>query len=173
MNFSQTYLGKSLEELTYKDIEEFFIEEQVETETLEFKSGELFKTINEFKDSLNKNINRSITAFLNSSGGLLIWGAPREYKKDGTNIKYCKGELYPINISRDKDSLISEITRAISHMPIGIKVKILSSEDGKSHIYIFEVKESQSKPHQSNHRYFIRLDGQTQDAPHLFSTSTF
>src|SRR3546814_8693233 len=82
----------------------------------------------------------------------------------------------PINISKDKDWLINKITRAISYMPVGIKAERISY--GDNNIYIFEIKESQAKPHQYKHKYFIRLDGQTQDEPHylvdaLFTRITF
>lgn len=172
MNYCEHYFGKAtLSDLTYEDIKTFFSEEQEENETLEFKSGQEFVNLNDFDDFLNKHIIRTIAAFLNSAGGVLIWGSPREQKIDGRNEKVCIGDLMPINISKDKDWLINKISRAISYMPIGIKVERLTCED--KYIYIFEIKESQSKPHQYNHKYFIRLDGQTQDAPHYLVDALF
>jgi predicted HTH transcriptional regulator len=68
--FSDSILNKTLEEITINDLKEFFSEPKDETATLEFKSGDV-DVIKLYKE---------IAAFLNTEGGLLIVGAPRETK---------------------------------------------------------------------------------------------
>lgn len=160
MDFSLQYFGISLRELVYEDIQNFFLEVQNESETIEFKSGQ-----GDFDASLTKNIIRTVSALLNSSGGILIWGAPVEKE----NI--CHGDLTPLSIIKEKDWLINRITREISYMPIGVNVAILTKDDRC--IYIFEIQESKSKPHQYNGNYYIRLDGQSRPAPHYLVDAMF
>src|SRR5690606_24960752 len=50
---------------------------------------------------------------------------------------------------------------------------IISNDDGNDHVYVFEVQESSSKPHQYNGEYLIRLDGQTSKAPHYLVNAMF
>lgn len=66
------------------DIKDFFSTRQEESSTLEFKSGEVDVT----------DIFKEITAFLNTEGGLLIIGAPREVKEviGKKTVVYCQGE---------------------------------------------------------------------------------
>src|SRR5690606_21588986 len=138
---------------------------------LEFKSGSLELTDATFNTVLETKITRTIASFLNSSGGMLIWGSPRERSIPDKNEKVCQGDLNTLNISRTKDQLINKITRDISYLPIGINVKRLERE--REYIYVFEIEESETKPHQYLGKYFIRLDGQTQHAPHYLVDALF
>lgn len=165
-SLSKRILGKDLNDLTYEYIESFFKEEREETENLEFKSGK-----GEFNKTLENNIIRTIAAFLNSSGGILIWGAPIEKKIEGETRKACFGDLTPLKESKDKDQLINKITGNISYMPTG--VNLVKLENDNEYIYIFEVKESNSKPHQYNGIYYVRLDGQSKPAPHYLVDALF
>lgn len=155
----------------FEDVENFFLEEREENETLEFKSGSNELTDATFNTQLESKITRSIASFLNSSGGILIWGSPRERQIVGRKEKVCQGELNPLNVARTKDQLINKITWDISYLPIGINVKRLEREG--QYLYIFEVTESESKPHQYKGNYPIRLDGQTQNAPHYLVDALF
>lgn len=172
MNLCEIYFNKpTLEDLTFEDIKVFFEEEREETETLEFKSGHSEMDMASFNKVLADKIIRSIASFLNSSGGILIWGAPQEQAIEGKKEKFCQGDLRPINISKTKDQLINKITGEISYLPTGISLKKLENEG--LFVYVFDVRESQSKPHQYMGKYFIRLDGQTQHAPHYLVDALF
>ncbi|MDB5086496.1 MAG: ATP-binding protein [Mucilaginibacter sp.] len=160
MDFSTSYFGKPLNALLYDDIANYFVEPKQETETIEFKS---FANSEQFDKSLQIVI-RGISAFLNSSGGILIWGAPKGIKVPGQSEKVFVGELAPVTEYKEKDSLINKITSVITPMPIGVRVEVLQSES--SYTYIFEVQPSIYKPHQFDTRYYVRLDGQTKPAPH-------
>ncbi|MNK82667.1 Divergent AAA domain protein [compost metagenome] len=72
-NFSHNYFGKDLEALTQNDLTDYFSTVKEESDKIEFKA------YHQQYGNFNKNIEgviRGICAFLNSNGGLLIWGAP-------------------------------------------------------------------------------------------------
>ncbi|MFV9482265.1 ATP-binding protein [Christiangramia sp. ASW11-125] len=166
IDISQTYFGKELSELKYKDIHDFFSENKKETNRIEFKS------FHPKHGNFNKNIEgiiRSIVAFLNSDGGILIWGAPQKKEIDGEEI--FQGDLSPLKELKEKDSIISKISDSITPLPVGIKVNIL--EKDSNYLYIFEVQQSNYSPHQYNDKYYCRLDGQTKPAPHYLVEALF
>lgn len=166
MDYAQRVFNKSLRELSFDDIVNYFQQPREESETLEFKSGQ-----GDFEGTFVNNIIRTISAFLNSSGGLLIWGAPKDSTVEKGKSKICTGDLSPLTIFKDKDHLVNRISSAISYMPTGIRIERLE-KDGQ-YIYIFEVDESPSKPHQYNGIYYIRLDGQSKPAPHYVVDALF
>jgi hypothetical protein len=156
MTYTESILGKKIFDLTYQDIETFFITEKEENLNLEFKS---YPAQGNHKDKENV-IKKSVCALLNSEGGVIIWGAPME-----TRDQKASGALTPFNAGLDKDKLINILSSVIIPMPTGIKVNFLSKNEANS-IVIIEVEKSIEKPHQYDNRYYIRLDGQTRIAPH-------
>ncbi|MFO7853314.1 MAG: AlbA family DNA-binding domain-containing protein [Bacteroidota bacterium] len=168
MNYSENYLGKSLTDLQYTDIETFFGEEQEETNRLEFKSYSVAHS------NFNENIEgviRGICAFLNSDGGLLIWGAPEGIKIVGRQEKVFLGELSPVPELKEKDWLINKISDSITPLPVGINIHTL--EKNGSYVYVFEIQKSKYSPHQFKNTYFARLDGQNKPAPHYLIEALF
>ena len=163
MDYIQMSFGKTLDELTYQDVEDFFIEEKEESIRLEFKSYS-----DKDKDS-NKldGIIRGLCALLNSEGGILIWGAPEGQTVKGKKEKIFRGALSPVPKPKqiEKDQLINKISDTISPLPTGVAVKILT-QDSDKFVYVFEVQTSNYRPHQYKHIYYVRLDGQTKPAPH-------
>ena len=160
MSYSKSILGNNLFNLTYLDIENFFIEEREENLNLEFKS---YVDEGSFKEK-EKVIFKSICALLNSEGGIIIWGAPIEIRDSSQNTKAI-GTLTPFNVGMDKDKLINKISSNIIPLPINFKVQFLTNDDGNS-IIVIEVNKSIERPHQFSNNYYIRLDGQTRIAPH-------
>lgn len=160
-NMSQSFINqifrKSIDELTLEDIEVFFSTAQEETSVLEFKSGDV-----EIND-----IFKEIAAFLNTEGGLLIIGAPKEEKiKLGKNtIARCQGEL-TYSKFKNKDALYQKIASNITPCPTHIKIKEFHSEEGA--VYVLDIPQSVTPPHQSNAdgRYYIRLEAIARPAPH-------
>jgi len=165
MDFSTKYFGKNLDDLVYQDIVEFFSEPQTESNRIEFKS---YNTTNPFNEQLKK-IYIGICAMLNSEGGILIWGAPQ----DLTSIEQngIQGELFPIKEMVEHDRLINKVTDNISSAPNSIKLKILN--ENTDFLCVFEVNQSEYKPHQFNNVYYIRLDGQSRPAPHYLIEALF
>lgn len=166
INYSQNYFGKDLEELEYSDISDFFIEPKEESDKIEFKA------FHPDYGNYNKNFDgviRGICGFLNSNGGLLIWGAPLG-RKEGDKLIFS-GELSPVNILKEKDSIISKISDSITPLPVNINVQIIENVD--SYLYIFEIQQSNYSPHQFKNIYYSRLDGQTKPAPHYLIDALF
>ena len=123
MDYSSSYFGKPLNEIKYEDIVDYFAQEQVETETIEFKS---YHQSEGFESSLNLVI-RGISSFLNSSGGIIIWGAPKGIKRNSDKIFI--GKLSPVKTYKNKDTLINKIAGVITPMPINISIETLSTDE--------------------------------------------
>jgi len=83
MSFSVQIFGKHIFDLNIEDVYSFFQLPREENQNLEFKSGEV----------QIESIYKEICAFLNSSGGFLIIGTPKETSEivNGREIKICKG----------------------------------------------------------------------------------
>ena len=170
MDYSKQYFGKSINSLTFEDIEDFFSNDIEESDKLECKS---YQNNSQGKIIFNKAIEgiiRGICGLLNSNGGILIWGAPQE-NIDTEGKKIFKGSLSPVTERKEKDQIISKISDSITPLPVGINLEILEKEN--KFIYIFEVKESQYSPHQYKNTYWARLDGQTKPAPHYLIEALF
>jgi len=168
MDYSSIYFGKKLEELEYNDIIVYFKDEKEESNSIEFKSY-----TSEYGD-FNKKIEgviRGICAFLNSDGGILIWGAPEGQTVEGKKEKIFLGELSPVTEIKEKDWIINKVSDSITPLPIGIRVKLLI--DTGHVVYIFEIQKSMYSPHQYKNIYFARLDGQSKPAPHYFIEALF
>src|SRR5437867_2114066 len=113
MDFCSIFFGKPLNDLSYQDIEDYFIHEQIETNQIEYKS------INEVGD-LNPKIKalaENITAFLNSEGGIIIWGAPIGKEKAGQKEKVFQGDLTPISELFEKDRFVNKVSSLIIPLP--------------------------------------------------------
>jgi hypothetical protein len=104
MDYSTTYFNKHLENLVYQDIVDFFVNSQEESTKIEYKAFSL--RYGNFTENLNGVI-RGICAFLNSEGGILIWGAPEGVQPPGHDSKIFQGALSPLTELKEKDWLIS------------------------------------------------------------------
>jgi hypothetical protein len=153
----QSIFGKHIFDLEITDIETYFTNRQEETSILEFKSGDV-----EIND-----VFKEIAAFLNTEGGVLIIGSPREKKETiGKNvIVYCQGEVTYSKFS-GKDWLSQKIFSNITPSPTGVVVREFLSEKGG--VFLIEVPQSVTPPHQSNSdgRYYIRIGNEARPAPH-------
>lgn len=166
INYSKEYFGKDLNELQGPDIESFFEEEKEESDKIEFKA------FHSEHGNFNKNLEgviRGICAFLNSNGGILIWGAPLGIKEDDRVV--FKGDLSPVKELKEKDTLISKISDSITPLPVNINVETIGYKE--DYLYIFEVQQSSYSPHQYKNNYWARLDGQTKPAPHYLIEALF
>lgn len=156
-SYIESFFNKKRHEISIVDIESFFSEPQEETSVLEFKSGGV-EIIDIYKE---------ITAFLNTEGGLLIIGAPRESEKQiGKNkIKICQGELTYSNF-KNKDWIYQKICSNIVPTPTNLKIEEFLTENGN--VFLIEVPQSENPPHQSSAdgKYYIRLERDAKPAPH-------
>lgn len=165
MNYSKQILGKDIEDLRKADLESFFSTDQIETTTLEFKSGatepaKLFK---------------EIAGMLNCEGGLLILGAPIEKSIDEkTRFKTCQGQLTEVTKFKSPEAIAHKINSNINEIPLGIKVQPIHLE-GDNFVYVIEVPKSNYPPHQvaQGGIYYIRINGDSIPAPHGIVQSLF
>jgi hypothetical protein len=166
-SFSSIYFAKDIKDILEADLVNFFAEERLESNLLEFKS---FYEGEGFDKGLGK-ILEVVCAFLNSSGELLIWGAPSNSRREGTSEDIFIGQLKPVTVEKGQDWLVSKISDRISPMPKDISCNIVKVDGGA--VYLIEVQESSYKPHQFDHQYTIRLDGQNRPAPHYIVQAMF
>ena len=107
------------------------------------EKGEDYKT--EFKEKPDKNLDREIVAFANSSGGQIYIGITDESKAKG------------IDITNKLKSQIQDIAKNCDP-----KVDISLQEIKKEKILIAEVKESNKKPHRCASGFYIRSGASSQ-----------
>ena len=162
INFSKQLFGEDIEVIKVADLEAFFDGERDESTKVEAKS--FVSPYGDVGEGL-KAVIISICAFLNSNGGIVVWGAPIEVDKK------FEGGLTSVPKMYEKDKLISIISDKITPLPVGVKMERIEKIDG--YIYIFEIQESPYSPHQVYGKYWARLDGQTRVAPHYLVEALF
>lgn len=157
---------EKISDIIYEDVLEYFVDEKPESDKIEYKS--FVDDENEKNKNLkDQKILKSICGFLNSEGGLIIWGAPKgliDPLKNGKKI--FQGNLSMVELSYDKDSFINKVTDSITPAPKGILFHKI--EKNKKFVYIIEIPKSEYSPHQFKDIYYMRLDGQTRPAPHHY-----
>lgn len=166
--FAQAQFGKLLDQITADDLRTYFSTERDESLTLEFKS--FYQRENDVKHKEN-GVLRTICGFLNATGGLVIWGAPIG-SKNPEGQKVFTGQLSPVEKLYSKDDFISKVSNRIILLAAGLQFHSVEVEDGKF-VYLIDVPESTTKPHQFDNIYYIRLDGQTKPAPHYLVDAMF
>ena len=152
MNYILQYFGKAPQDLSYQDVIDFFAIEREESDKIEFKS---FHTPIDNDREKENGVVRSICAFLNSSGGLLIWGAPVGQNVVGKTEKVFVGALSPVPRLIEKDYFISRITDSITPAPNN--VSFYSLQDNGNYIYLIDVNQSDYSPHQFRNIYYMRI----------------
>ncbi len=160
MTRSDVVFGRSLESVTFADVERLIIKNKtVESNALEYKSG--FDKFGEYAED--------IVAFLNVDGGILILGTPKEAYLDPHNKakgKVCTGP-FRYHPYCAKDWLRNQLLGAIEPLPLGVRIHtVKDGDDDKKCVSIVEVEKSENPPHQTKGTYYIRLDGETRRAPH-------
>lgn len=167
MDYSTFFFGKQLNEISYQDIVDFFKEERTESDLIEFKS---INPIGKFDEKFI-GIQKSVCAFLNSNGGILIWGAPEGKYVEGKKEKVFKGDLTHFPSTIEKDYAVSKISDSIIPLPSSFKFNIISHM--VKSIAVIEIAPSDYSPHQTRDTYYMRIDGQTRPAPHHYIEALF
>jgi hypothetical protein len=170
-SFIYTLFNKSIHQLELNDIISFFKNAKTETDKLEFKSYLDFENSNSTKSNRDKDklndIFKSICAFLNSDGGILIWGAPEGKNVEGLKEKVFSGDLTPVKYKIEKDQFINRVVNEISPTPHRVLFHSMTMNQ-ETFCYIFEITKSEFAPHQNKGTYYMRLDGSTRPAPHHY-----
>lgn len=147
--------GANIEEINESHLLNFIERGIHESHFFEAKSG------GDFPEDV-ENIVKAIVGFLNTSGGAVWIGAPKEKnEKRGRSFeeKPCGHEEASIERVRQK------INDKIDPLPMGIKMRIIPMNDGK-YSTLIEVPASDYPPHQTKGTYYLRIEGATRPAPH-------
>jgi hypothetical protein len=166
MRFIESIFGKDIKDISLLEVESFFNEPKEETDKMEFKSYTISEKWNKSLSERENDILRTICGFLNSEGGILIWGAPTNSRSE----KYS-GELTPFEKEYSKDQFMAIVANRIIPSPHGIQFMSIKVSD--KFIYLFDVPKSEFPPHQFNDKYYMRMDGQTKAAPHHYIEAQF
>lgn len=163
--------GKTIHNLTIDDLIGFFNSQQRETDIIEFKSyvdeeWPNTKKVDRDKEKLH-DIIRTICGFLNSDGGMLVWGAPKGHHVTESKEKVYSGSLTPVDYKLEPDQFINKIASEISPVPLRVLFQPIKLA-GNKFCYVFEVVRSEFAPHQHKGTYYMRLDGSTRPAPHHY-----
>jgi len=155
--FITNIFNKVPNDIVIDDIKDFFSTQQEETSILEFKAGQI-EIIDLYKE---------ITAFLNTEGGLIIIGSPKEVKKIEGKIekRYCQGDL-TYSSFKGKDWLSQKIYSNIVPSPVNLTIVEFITQEGS--VFLIDVPQSNNPPHQSvvDGRYYIRLETEAKPAAH-------
>jgi hypothetical protein len=162
MNYSKLFFNKDLNDLKEEDIIKYFSEEREETDLIEFKSYNQNTKVDKLFDPVCK----AICAFINSQGGIVIFGSPQTNRG-----KKVQGNLTHINLKFSKDSIVNKISALITPIPNTFSLNIIESPKGD--IYVFEIQQSSYSPHQWDNIYWMRIDGQSKAAPHHYIEALF
>jgi hypothetical protein len=119
-SYAELHFGKLLVDITLDDLKHFFSTEREESNTLEYKS--YFEKGQNNHNLKEAGVLKSICAFLNSSGGLFIWGAPIGRTPEGRQSKVFTGPLYPVPKLIEKDTFISRVASTI--IPLSNLIKM-------------------------------------------------
>lgn len=170
MTITEAIFNKAIHCLIKEDIENHFSKEQGETDISEYKSYVDYNNQQGTKNSRDKeklsDIIKTICAFLNSEGGVLIWGAPIP-TDNGNKEKVCKGDLTPVSVKIERDQFINRIASEISPTPLRINFQPIDLGND-TYCYVFETSKSDFAPHQYKGTYYMRMDGSTRPAPHQY-----
>ncbi len=170
----QGYFGKeNLEEIELSDIQRYFETERTESNKIEYKSFVVEgDTVTKKQKRENETaVLETICSFLNSEGGILIWGAPKGSQPVDREEKVFIGSLTGLPMLYEKDAMISKITDSITPSPKGILFHSVEFES--KYIYFIVGEKSEYAPHQYKDKYYMRLDGQTRVAPHHYIEALF
>lgn len=169
-SYAALNFGKPLAEIDKDDLIRFFGTEREETDTVEFKS--YYEKGQDNHKHKEAGVLKTICAFLNSSGSMVIWGAPVGHTPEGRKTKVFTGDLSPVPQLIEKDTFISKVANTIVPLSNLVKMHRVEIEPG-NYVYVFDVQESLHKPHQFDNRYWVRSDGQSNIAPHYLIDALF
>jgi hypothetical protein len=171
MSITKSFFDKELAELQHADLIKFFELPKKEGNNIEFKSYKDFAIQGTTKSSRDKEklqkILSSVCAFLNTDGGLIIWGAPEGKPLEDEFEDSFWGNLTLVTMSIEPDQFMERVSSEIQPTPNGVKIKIIKDASG-SFFYIIEINKSVFPPHQYKGTYYMRVEASTRVAPHQF-----
>jgi len=165
-SFIETYLHKNLSDITYDDFKDFYRRKIDESQTLEYKSGELLVgyqdgyirngTLDKSKahDGYTK-LATSIAGLANAQGGLFVLGVKEIQVKDPRSkqlIGKRPGAIYPIPANHIQKEAIEDKLRELIQFPIDdlTILPLKTTKVGQKYIYLIDVQPSIHIPHRVN-----------------------
>jgi len=104
----------------------------------------------------------SIVGFLNTDGGLLIIGTPRQ---DSRTNQFTDDSTF--HSYMEKDHLRDRLIGSIQPLPSGVQIETVKKDGKDDHcVTLVDVPQSEYPPHQSQGTYYVRVDGANKPAPH-------
>ncbi|MET0636351.1 MAG: hypothetical protein ABWZ25_10020 [Chitinophagaceae bacterium] len=123
-SLSEFIFGMPLRELSMNHLFNLFKDEQEETDVLEFKTY-----IDDQQPGTDKNSRESkkldeiivaISAFLNSDGGILIWGAPKGKTIPPRKERVYIGDLRPVSLLIEQEQFLNKVAAENSPVPLRV-----------------------------------------------------
>ena len=152
---TQSRFGKELERLQISDIEPLIKNNIDESQNLEYKEP----TENVEKDC--NHLAKTISGFLNTDGGILIYGVSEKKENNHTyptDMKWC---------NTPKERLENLLKHKIQPWEERIRIhRIKSNENEQEGIFVIEIPKSNNPPHMHSSTYYQRLNYQTQPMTH-------
>lgn len=136
-------------------VEALVLERQQEGPSLEFKTKEDASSPTASRSD-KKNLGKTLSAFCNSQGGVLIWGVNAE--KDEDAIDAAK-ELCPIiNPEAFESRIQTLLSDILAPKTDGIEVASITDPHGNNGVVLIWVPHSTRRPHRStqDHHYYKR-----------------
>lgn len=154
--------GEDLNELQINDVDSLIENRVDESQTLEYKKPT--EDIQVDCDHLAK----TGSGFLNTEGGIIIYGVSEHKEKYHTYASSVKGCVYT------KETLENLLKNKIHpwNPEISIRRIPLEGTEGKG-IFIIEIPKSETPPHMGNFIYYQRFNYQTQPMNHESILRTF
>ncbi|WP_025741926.1 AlbA family DNA-binding domain-containing protein [Aquimarina pacifica] len=148
MRYSEKFFGKPLEQVTFDDVVRFCDKEPEERLHLEFKSS-----TNKVKDDISK-LTKDVCAFLNTEGGLLIYGAPRD--KDNKP----KGPFFFTKM------IVNDLSKSLSDTldPYHIDIRCHQIEIEGGNVILIDVPKSDELHQIVTKGFYIRVGEQSKPA---------
>jgi hypothetical protein len=169
MTISETFLQKKIENIDENDLVTYFQKPRKESDRIEYKSYTDHPseggTVNSRDKKKLAKIFWTVVAFLNTDGGLLIWGAPKGSQLPDEKEDSYSGNLTKVPTRVEPDEFFAKVVNEISPFPTGISFQPVSLVAG-GFCYVIEVIKSETTPHQFKGTYFLRAGASTHTAPH-------
>lgn len=137
---AQQYFGKALKKVNVSDIQKLIDENVIENYTLDYTEIPRNPSWHELA--------KEISAFLNTNGGLDIFGVSE------------KDHRFPVNITWTtipKETIVRNLRNLVVPWHDGIEFQIVKNPDEENQaIYIIETPKSKNPPHMGGNSYYIR-----------------